>query len=56
MSRYGFTKFDAEVVVGWDNPCQTLFGDVEDSEGELIVSTMMIAGERNIQTVDKYSA
>ena len=29
MSRYGFNVDDVEIVVGWDNPTQTFFGQTE---------------------------
>ncbi len=28
MSRYGFESDKGEAIVGWDNPFQTLFGEV----------------------------
>lgn len=40
------------IVVGWDNPLQTFFGDVEDASGEAICSTMMDMGEFNVPTID----
>lgn len=49
MSRYGFTEFDSEFVVGWDNPLQTLFGQAI-SNGEVDVSTLK---DPDIQTVDE---
>lgn len=51
MSRYGFNVDDVEVVVGWDNPCQTFFGDVEDEHGNPIVSTMLDMGKTDVYTV-----
>lgn len=63
MSRYGFkptlptgTVADAaleglSIVVGWDNPLQTFFGDVEDANGESIRCTMIDMGEFNVNTV-----
>ena len=46
MSRYGFQHQGKDVVVGWDNPTQTLFGDVDER------STMLDLGNFNIQNVD----
>lgn len=64
MSRYSFSPNlpagtissnaleGLTIVVGWDNPLQTFFGDVEDAKGEPICSTMMDMGEFNVQTID----
>lgn len=63
MSRYGFTPTTKapgnsaadttqEVIVGWDNPLQTFFGDVADAKGDEIVNTMLGFGNFNVQTVD----
>ena len=64
MSRYSFNPdlpegtVDADalkgltIIVGWDNPLQTFFGDVEDANGESIRSTMIDMGEFNVQTID----
>ena len=62
MSRYSFNPIvpagidsDAleglSIVVGWDNPLQTLFGDVEDAKGDTLVSTMLDMGKTDVQTV-----
>jgi hypothetical protein len=62
MSRYSFNPIvpagidsDAleglSIVVGWDNPLQTLFGDVEDAKGDPIVSTMLDMGKTDVNTV-----
>lgn len=62
MSRYSFNPIvpagidsDAleglSIVVGWDNPLQTLFGDVEDAKGDAIVSTMLILGRMDVYTI-----
>lgn len=64
MSRYGFTpKVPSHgiaaaslkgltIVVGWDNPLQTFFGDVEDENGDQIMSTMLMMNKHDIQSVD----
>ncbi len=64
MSRYSYTptrkvpgltlsEDNVTVIVGWDNPLQTLFGDVEVDGQELpTISTMAGMGETNIKTVD----
>lgn len=65
MSRYSFNptfpagSVDAaaleglSIIVGWDNPLQTFFGDVEIANGESIRSTMMDMGEFNVSTIGK---
>lgn len=63
MSRYGFTPTTKapgndpadttqSVVVGWDNPLQTFFGDVENANGDEILSTMIGMSEFNVKTTD----
>lgn len=64
MSRYSYsptrkvpgltpTKDKVVIVVGWDNPLQTLFGDVLVEGQELPrISTMADMGKINIKTVD----
>ena len=51
MSRYGFTVDKVEVVVGWDNPIQTFFGQTE-VDGEIVIDTMIGMGLFNVQSVD----
>lgn len=34
MSRYKFSTDKHDIVVGWDNPMQTLFGQVFDREDD----------------------
>lgn len=46
MSRYGFQHEGKDVVVGWDNPIQTLFGDIGDY-------SITLDGNYNIQNVDE---
>lgn len=63
MSRYGFTPSfrsssnmlvddTLSAVVGWDNPLQTFFGDVENADGHLLISTMHGLGKTNVQSVE----
>ena len=50
MSRYGFNVDDVEIVVGWDNPTQTLFGQTE-VDGKPVIDTMIGMGLFNVQSV-----
>lgn len=50
MSRYGFNVNNVEIVVGWDNPCQTFFGSTEVN-GKPVVDTMIGMGRFDIQDV-----
>ncbi len=50
MSRYGFNVDDVEIVVGWDNPLQTFFGQTE-VDGKVVVDTMIDMGLVNVQCV-----
>ncbi len=64
MSRYSYTpthkspgntpaEDNITVIVGWDNPLQTLFGDVEvDGQEMPLVSTMADMGQINIRSVN----
>ena len=64
MSRYSYTptykvpgltptEDKVTVVVGWDNPLQTLFGDVEVDGQELpIISTMADMGKIEVLSVN----
>ena len=54
MSRYTFKGNDETTnTVGWDNPLQTLFGDVEHvSQEDPIISTMIGMGRFDIRDVD----
>lgn len=51
MSRYGFNVDDVEIVVGWDNPTRTFFGQTE-VDGREVINTMLGMGLFNIQSVD----
>ncbi len=48
MSRYGFNVGDVEIVVGWDNPTQTFFGQTE-VDGESVIDTMIGMGRFDIK-------
>lgn len=48
MSRYAFNDGKQDIVVGWDNPTQTLFADVDD-----IRSTMLDMGRFDICNVEE---
>lgn len=50
MSRYGFNVDDVEIVVGWDNPTQTFFGQTEVN-GKEVVNTMLGMGQFDVQKV-----
>jgi len=50
MSRYGFKVDDVEIVVGWDNPTHTFFGQAE-VDGKEIVNTMLGLGQFDVQSV-----
>lgn len=50
MSRYGFNVDDVEIVVGWDNPTQTFFGQTE-VDGKTVVDTMIGMGRFDIKDV-----
>lgn len=50
MSRYGFNVDDVEIVVGWDNPCHTFFGQTE-LDGKEGVNTMLGMGRFDVQHV-----
>ncbi len=50
MSRYGFNVDNVEIVVGWDNPTQTLFGQTE-VDGKPVIDTMIGMGLFNVQSV-----
>lgn len=50
MSRYGFNVSKVEIVVGWDNPTQTFFGQVEVGKN-LVIDTMIGMGLFNIQSI-----
>lgn len=64
MSRYSYTptrkvpgltpsEDNVTVVVGWDNPLQTLFGDVEVDGQELpLVSTMADMGKIEVRSIN----
>lgn len=49
MSRYGFNVNNTEIVVGWDNPCQTFFGSLR--EGDVVFDTMIDIGRFDIKNV-----
>ena len=51
MSRHGFNVDNVEIVVGWDNPTQTFFGQTE-VDGEVVVDTMIGMGLFNVQSID----
>ncbi|KKL28082.1 hypothetical protein LCGC14_2264420, partial [marine sediment metagenome] len=46
--RYGFNVGDVEIVVGWDNPTQTFFGQVE-VRGNLVIDTMSGSGQFDVK-------
>ncbi len=50
MSRYGFNVDDVEVVVGWDNPTQTFFGQTEVNGNE-VINTMLNMGQFDVKDV-----
>ncbi|KKL73787.1 hypothetical protein LCGC14_2071360 [marine sediment metagenome] len=50
MSRYGFNVDNVEIVVGWDNPTQTFFGQTE-VDGVPVVDTMINMGRYDIKDV-----
>ncbi len=50
MSRYGFNVEDVEIVVGWDNPTRTFFGQTE-VDGTEVVNTMLGMGLFNVQSI-----
>ena len=50
MSRYGFNVDDVEIVVGWDNPTHTLFGQTY-VDGKEVIDTMIGMGLFNVQSV-----
>lgn len=50
MSRYGFNVDNVEIVVGWDNPTQTFFGQTE-VDGKGVVDTMIGMGLFNVQSI-----
>ncbi len=50
MSRYGFNVDNVEIVVGWDNPCRTFFGQTE-VDGKPVIDTMIGMGLFNVQSV-----
>lgn len=50
MSRYGFNVGDVEIVVGWDNPIQTFFGQTE-VDGKPVIDTMIGMGLFNVKSV-----
>ncbi len=50
MSRDGFNVDDVEIVVGWDNPLQTFFGQTE-VDGNEVINTMLNMGLVNVQCV-----
>lgn len=55
MSRYHFpTEKGHDVVVGWDNPLQTFFADVE-LKGVMILDTMCGLSRFNINTPEELS-
>lgn len=50
MSRYGFNVDDVEIVVGWDNPCQTFFGSTEVN-GVPVIDTMLDMGRFDVKDI-----
>lgn len=50
MSRYGFNVDDVEIVVGWDNPTQTFFGQTEVN-GKEVINTMLNMGRFDVLDV-----
>lgn len=55
MSRYGFNVNDFEIVVGWDNPCQTFFGQVYLND-EPVSDTMIGLGRFDIRDLRSLEA
>lgn len=51
MSRYEFKVGDVEVVVGWDNPTQTFFGQTE-VDGEYIDTMIGMGNIRDIHLLE----
>lgn len=51
MSRYGFNVNNVEIVVGWDNPCQTFFGQTE-VDGTEVVNTMLGMKQFDVQCLN----
>ena len=51
MSRYGFNVDEVEIVVGWDNPCHTFFGQT-DVDGKPVIDTMLNMSQFDVQCLN----